>query len=558
MEHCADTSRDEETEVMKEERKDLFKRLESQENDLLLAAELGAALLDKNEEISKQGEAMVVDYLQQLEDLEQEKYELRRRLEVLEEEYQQQVTELQTDMRLVKRALEKQERRRKSFDSQSSETVRQMTEENQKLTLEVKKAREKEKELVEHKLSVNSQVAERQTNLKEHFSNIDDLNKKIHDIQVVNEALDLKKESLIKEIGSMTKAVEHSANKIKQMERKTKQQDNVHSDCETECDKLRTSKEGLLAKFEELSNNSDNSKNILLEMTSVAQPDTLSHETTMGKQKSKEFQTVRQINGENTELVNLKNEVLSVYQQARNMFTNLNRARRQREVTQSMQTSCGSSGSSEFTLGQQVRVNQLCSLLVELEEMLLMAETNNCEGGTCRNIVIDLEVELHRTKEAIEHAEMRLKQVELESKQETDRLQEIKCKLSLVDKSLLAAEEQKEIYKADLERLGVSKEVMIKSAWDTRDEAVEAKNAAEVDLAKNRIEKMQVNSQLLEAVQQKVVLSQRLEHMEEDMDTFIQKQLSTRLAMRESDTSSEGEMEKETLARRISKTIFRH
>jgi len=69
---------------------------------------------------------------------------------------------------------------------------------------------------------------------------------------------------------------------------------------------------------------------------------------------------------------------------------------------------------------------------------------------------------------------------------------------------------------------------------------------------------MQVNSQLLEAVQQKVVLSQRLEHMEEDMDTFIQKQLSTRLAMRESDTSSEGEMEKETLARRISKTIFRH
>ena len=69
---------------------------------------------------------------------------------------------------------------------------------------------------------------------------------------------------------------------------------------------------------------------------------------------------------------------------------------------------------------------------------------------------------------------------------------------------------------------------------------------------------LQVNSQLLEAVQQKVVLSQRLEHMEEDMDTFIQKQLSTRLAMRESDTSSEGEMEKETLARRISKTIFRH
>ena len=49
------------------QQKDLYKRLESQENDLILAAELGAALLDKNEEISKQREAMVVEHLQQIE-----------------------------------------------------------------------------------------------------------------------------------------------------------------------------------------------------------------------------------------------------------------------------------------------------------------------------------------------------------------------------------------------------------------------------------------------------------------------------------------------------------
>ena len=51
------------------------------------------------------------------------------------------------------------------------------------------------------------------------------------------------------------------------------------------------------------------------------------------------------------------------------------------------------------------------------------------ETGTCQDLKIELEIELHRTKESIEHAEMRLKQVELESKQQMDKLQDIKCKV---------------------------------------------------------------------------------------------------------------------------------
>ena len=46
---------------------DLYKLLERKENDLVLARELGSALLDKNEEISKQREALVVEYSHKLE-----------------------------------------------------------------------------------------------------------------------------------------------------------------------------------------------------------------------------------------------------------------------------------------------------------------------------------------------------------------------------------------------------------------------------------------------------------------------------------------------------------
>lgn len=44
-----------------------------------------------------------------------------------------------------------------------------------------------------------------------------------------------------------------------------------------------------------------------------------------------------------------------------------------------------------------------------------------------------------------------------------------------------------------------------------RDNAVARKNACEIELARTRIDVMQVNSQLMEAIQQKVELSQQLE-----------------------------------------------
>ena len=45
----------------------VYKLIEEKENDLVLAAELGKALLDKNEEISHARERIVLDYTQKLE-----------------------------------------------------------------------------------------------------------------------------------------------------------------------------------------------------------------------------------------------------------------------------------------------------------------------------------------------------------------------------------------------------------------------------------------------------------------------------------------------------------
>jgi len=541
---------------------DLYKKLESQENDLVLAAELGKALLDKNEEISKDRESIVVEYLQKLEVLEQEKYHLRRKMEVLEEEYQQQVVELHADIASVKKALEKQARKRKNIESQSSETIREMTEDNQRLTLLVKQSGEKERQLVSRKNSINTQFVVKKTNMQEHFNNMEDLNKQISDISQAKAALEDQIEAVMKEITSMTKAVEHSANKIRQMIRKTKSQENSLSNYEGECEKLKSTNQFLLARLEKVSSSEGSvisrPENLLIEINSL---DPEHKEVSFGHEMlienncaGIEIVVDEEPYEVEKEIEDLREEVFSVYQQTRNMCASLMRGKGRKDLTQSMQTSFGSSGSSEDP--QSIKVSQLNILLVELQDLMMKMVTKKCgkESGTCGDWKMELEVELHRTKESVEHAELRLKQVEQQSKQEIDKLQDIKCKLSLASTCLAAAEEEKEILTQDLQNLTLTKEMMIKKAWETRDAAVESKNAAEVDLARNRIEMMQVSSQLMEAVQQKVTLSEKLEDMEVNMVSYLQNQVKIKL---NSETSSDSESGKETLSRKISRKIFR-
>lgn len=68
----------------------------------------------------------------------------------------------------------------------------------------------------------------------------------------------------------------------------------------------------------------------------------------------------------------------------------------------------------------------------------------------------------------------------------------------------------------------LSKEEVVRKAWDVRDSAVKRKNSAEIELAKERIAGMQINSQLLEAIQQKVELSQQLEQWQVQLKSDTQ------------------------------------
>lgn len=97
--------------------------------------------------------------------------------------------------------------------------------------------------------------------------------------------------------------------------------------------------------------------------------------------------------------------------------------------------------------------------------------------------------------------------------------------LSVAEVKLNALEEERNILKNDVENCGAAKDELIKKAWEVRDAAVKRKNNTEIELARTRIDLMQVNSQLLEAIQQKVELSQQLDQWQVDMHELLEDQM---------------------------------
>ena len=125
-----------------------------------------------------------------------------------------------------------------------------------------------------------------------------------------------------------------------------------------------------------------------------------------------------------------------------------------------------------------------------------------CGGDS--NDRLRMEVQLHKTTEAKEKGDRKIKSLEDEAKRKDEEIMDLKSKLSVTELQVAAAEEERDTLKDDLANTDAGKDELIKKAWDVRDAAVKRKNATQIELARSRIDVMQINSQLLEAIQQKV------------------------------------------------------
>ncbi|KAL4224187.1 coiled-coil domain containing protein 64 [Mactra antiquata] len=120
--------------------------LEQKDRDLMLAAELGKALLEKNSDLEKKIEQVNDEYSQRIEELEQERHGLHLKLENLEGEYEATVKELQYDIGQVKEELTRNKHEAYHNEKSRLSRIQELTSQNERLVEELQQTRNRERQ----------------------------------------------------------------------------------------------------------------------------------------------------------------------------------------------------------------------------------------------------------------------------------------------------------------------------------------------------------------------------------------------------------------------------
>uniref|UniRef100_A0A8C9WUW3 BICD family like cargo adaptor 1 n=1 Tax=Scleropages formosus TaxID=113540 RepID=A0A8C9WUW3_SCLFO len=209
---------------------------------------------------------------------------------------------------------------------------------------------------------------------------------------------------------------------------------------------------------------------------------------------------------ERTMLRKLRLQMWEAYCQVRSLCSHL----RGNDITDSaLSTDSSMDESSETSSAKDVPTGSLHASLLELRRLTQNLLDGNESTGSRRSDEEALEDQVRKLSE-----ELRELRELYEAEQERARgsqaeVLELHNQVALLSVELCALREESERLRAMAEVHEPSEQ--LQSAIRDRDEAIAKKKAVEMELAKCKIDIMSLNSQLLDAIQQKLNLSQQLE-----------------------------------------------
>ncbi|XP_032953323.1 BICD family-like cargo adapter 1 isoform X4 [Rhinolophus ferrumequinum] len=439
--------------------RELLSVIRQKEKDLVLAARLGKALLERNQDMSRQYEQMHKELTDKLEHLEQEKHELRRRFENREGEWEGRVSELESDVKQLQDELERQQVHLREADREKTRAVQELSEQNQRLLDQLSRASEVERQLSMQVHALREDFREKNSSTTQHIIRLESLQaEQVLEIKMLSDRkreLEHRLSATLEENDLLQGTVEELQDRVLILERQGHDKDLQLHQSQLELQEVRLSYRQLQVKVEELTEERS------LQSCAATSTSLLSE-----IEQSMEAEELEQ------EREQLRLQLWEAYCQVRYLCSHL---RGNDSADSAVSTDSSMDESSETSSAKDVPAGSLRTALNELKRLI-----QSIVDGMDPTVTL-LSVEMTALKE------------------ERDRLR--------------VTSEDKE-----------PKEQLQKAIRD-RDEAIAKKNAVELELAKCKVDMMSLNSQLLDAIQQKLNLSQQLEAWQDDMHRVIDRQL---------------------------------
>lgn len=533
--------------------KDVWAQLHQKEADLLLAAELGKALLEKNEELQKQQEKLIDEYSVKLEKLEQDKYILKRQLEITSSENDAVILELQADIKAFKAKLEAQEQLMRAMEREKNLLIEELTAQNTRLSNELKKSNAAELQLTAQLQEIKEQCNRRTLSIQDHVNSLESLKNELRLILEKKNDLENRLHMSVNEKENLSIALSEASERIHILERSTKEQDTKYQMTVQTLDRLERENGTLSERLESFDSQRSGSSGDQANHSSLLQEMCGEDESMLMVGAAGTGPSGIPANVKDEATLLLYKEAQSVYKQLKTLCQTLRSTHHDDDSGLHSDMSFSSMDNTSSSSPQSVDAGPNAGA----NSMLHGGNSLRPSGGGDRNhgggqdkfvrgmlssaadelVHIIMNMDAMQFKTMFEQTRAMLIDQEEEMKKKSELIRQLESKISVQDIELQSAIEERNQARDDASHSSLAQDETVVQARADRDAAIERRTKAEVELAKNRVELMQANSQLLEAIQQKVELLQQLEQWQIDMHELIEEQMKSKLS---NETSTKG------------------
>uniref|UniRef100_A0A4W6G6I3 BICD family like cargo adaptor 1 n=1 Tax=Lates calcarifer TaxID=8187 RepID=A0A4W6G6I3_LATCA len=486
---------------------DLLSLFRQKEKDLVLAAKLGKALLERNQDLTKQYEKMHKDLNEKLEHLEQEKHELRRRLESREGEWEGRVAELETDVQQLQGELERHQVQLREADRDKTKAISELSEQNHRLLEQLSRAAEVEKQLSTQVHSLRDDFREKSISTSQHMTRLETLQAEQGlEIKMLSERkmeLERRMHAMLEENELLQSTVDDLRERTLVLEKQCHEKDLQLRQSQLELQEVQVSHRRLTAQLEELTE-----EHSLHSLT--PHPSSLLCEIEQSMEQEEQEQEREQ----------LRLQLWEAYCEVRSLCSHL----RGNDVTDSaLSTDSSMDESSETSSAKDVPTGSLHTSLLELRRLTQNLLDGNESTGSRRSDEEALEEQVRRLGEELREVRELYEAEQDKTRSNEEELLQLHNQMALLSVEMCSLRDENKRVRMMAEVREPSEQ--LQSAIRDRDDAIAKKKAVEMELAKCKIDIMSLNSQLLDAIQQKLNLSQQLEAWQDDMHRVIDQQL---------------------------------
>ncbi|CAG2226079.1 CCDC64 [Mytilus edulis] len=451
--------------VVPGEEDDVYGQLAQKERDLVLAAELGKALLERNDELERRNEQIADEFAHKIEELQQEKYELHLKLEKTEVEYENTIKELQYDISQLRHELQTQQHYSDNGDKAATEKIRELTVQNERLKEEIRQSSVHEEGLVVEMQGLREQMLCRKSSMHFHVSQLEILQEEVQNRE--RDIIELQETNL-----QLQAQIHHLASRS-----------STHSSPISGHNQSQT----LFNELSQLSPSNHESQPLMNELMSPSTPP-----PDFTSQYSSDYPMSLAEMMEEDEFECDDEDVSNVHR-SHDLLTEFTEPQ---ALTDSQFLSDFQDASQDYCTDYEFACIEVQTNLSDDEETMV---TLHKQIGELRHELGEAQNDLDRVKTELSERDSKLKT-------KTEELSHLTNKLTL---------QHEELSRLQAERDRLHKNIK--------------QNKMEVELAKSKMDILSMNEQLMEAIQQKVALSQELDQWQVDMQDLLDFQFKERI-----------------------------